>query len=84
MTSINRFSWSQIKDLRNVAHHADTESRQNEDYKRRVRQLEEELNGVRARLQIAEQEANAPSPLLLQLQEEMEKMKVSASKNSGS
>nr|CAB3248513.1 GRIP and coiled-coil domain-containing protein 1-like [Phallusia mammillata] len=65
-----------IKELRSAAQNADQEAQQNTDYKWRVNQLEEELHEVRNRLHTAETEANIPSPLLLQLQEEMEKMKL--------
>jgi len=64
----------QIKELRTTAHAAGIEAQQSEDYKRRVRQLEDELDKVRKRLRATEEEASKPPPLLLQLQEEMENM----------
>lgn len=62
--------------MRNAAQSASVDAQQSEDYKRRVRQLEDELDKVRKRLHGAEEEASKPPPLLLQLQEEMEAMKV--------
>ena len=41
-----------------------------------MQQLENELEKVRNRLYAAEEEASKPPPLLLQLQEEMDAMKV--------
>ena len=58
---------------------ASVETQHNEDYKRRVRQLEDELDKVRKRLRTTEEEASKPPPLLLQLQEEMDAMKVNES-----
>ncbi|CAK8697999.1 unnamed protein product [Clavelina lepadiformis] len=71
----NNILETSVKELRNAAQNAEIEAQQSEDYKQRVRQLEEELNQVRKRLHSAELEASTPSPLLLQLQEEMEHMK---------
>ena len=47
-----------------------------ERYEGRIRGLSEELEAVRKRLKNSEETAAKPSPLLLQLQEEMAEMKV--------
>nr|XP_026694844.1 GRIP and coiled-coil domain-containing protein 1 [Ciona intestinalis] len=64
-----------MRDLNTATRVAEIEVQQHEDYKRRVRQLEDELSEVRARLEVAEHEANTPSPILMQLQSEMSRMK---------
>ena len=65
-----------MKQIRTSAKCAEIEAQQNIDYKSRVEQLENELQDVASRLEVAEAEASMPSPLLLQLQEEMDAMKV--------
>jgi len=67
----------QMKQIRTSAKCAEIEAQQNIDYKSRVEQLENELQDVQTRLENAEAEASMPSPLLLQLQEEMDTMKKS-------
>ena len=46
-----------------------------EEYERQIALLQLELQGVQKRLKEAEQASTRPSPLLIQLQEEMSKMK---------
>lgn len=46
-----------------------------EEYERQIAQLQFELQGVQKRLKEAEKASSQPSPLLVQLQSEMSKMK---------
>lgn len=49
---------------------------QSEQYEKRIHDLSNELKVLRNRLKAAEEKANQPSPLLLQLQMEMGSLKV--------
>lgn len=50
-------------------------SSKTEEYERQIAQLQRELQGVQERLKMAERASSQPSPLLVQLQAEMAKMK---------
>lgn len=47
-----------------------------EEYEKKIRELSQELNSVRDRMQRAEIKASQPSPFVLELQKEMVEMKV--------
>ena len=50
-------------------------SSKTEEYEHQIAQLQRELQGVQERLKVAEKTSSQPSPLLVQLQAEMAKMK---------
>ncbi|XP_025105948.1 GRIP and coiled-coil domain-containing protein 1-like isoform X2 [Pomacea canaliculata] len=65
----------QLDEMRRTLYEQNTNNIVLEEYEKKIRELSQELNSVRDRMQRAEIKASQPSPFVLELQKEMVEMK---------